>query len=663
MALEIPNLDDRQWADLVKEARSLIPRVAPLWTDHNAHDPGITFIELFAWLAEMQLYQLNRIGRRHQEVFGRLAGVRRKPLQPARLDIRVKGELTAGSFLEAGTQLLPLEGEEIAFETQSNLFLTRSQLQRVIADDGSNRPIDQTEANTKLGVAFLAFGENARKDATLKLGFDKFYPLEPEIRLTAHVFTDDLVGRCDAVDPLEPIEPEEDAGHVDLVWEYLAAGGRWVELKLVSDETAAFSRSGAITLPVPKDAVAGDQGLFWIRSRIVEGYYDIEPRLRSISLNVLPCEQRETVQGELLGQGNGRPDQSFELAKKPVLAPEPESLPGRTPVVVAVADETWALVESFDDSDPGSKHFVFDIDSAQVEFGNGLNGRIPMPGQEIRAIWYQASRGKSSNVARDIRWRLRNAGIPGVTLTNPEPATGGTDLEPLAQMELRARAFLNRPQRAVTLTDFERLALGTPNVYVARANAITDCPVPDSITVVAVPKVRPGKKGIPNAPSGLFLRRVDRHLQRRRLLCDNLRVIGPVYIEVSVSARLRLLKGASPVAVVERANQALGRFLNGELQPADQSLPSKRNSVAQGATQSPCPTRWPFGRSVFPCEVYAILDGVPGVDFASNLALSARKTGSKDVVVPDKTGAIPVPRIGLVYAGGHDLTIEFGRNG
>ena len=75
MPLDIPDLDDRRWADLVEEARALIPRVAPRWTDHNAHDPGITFIELFAWLAEMQLYQLNRVGERHREAFARLAGV------------------------------------------------------------------------------------------------------------------------------------------------------------------------------------------------------------------------------------------------------------------------------------------------------------------------------------------------------------------------------------------------------------------------------------------------------------------------------------------------------------------------------------------------------------------------------------------------------------
>ena len=89
MPLDIPNLDDRRWADLVEEARALIPRVAPRWTDHNAHDPGITFIELFAWLAEMQLYQLNRVGERHREAFARLAGVRRRQrISRTRIDSR-----------------------------------------------------------------------------------------------------------------------------------------------------------------------------------------------------------------------------------------------------------------------------------------------------------------------------------------------------------------------------------------------------------------------------------------------------------------------------------------------------------------------------------------------------------------------------------------------
>jgi hypothetical protein len=65
---------------------------------------------------------------------------------------------------------------------------------------------------------------------------------------------------------------------------------------------------------------------------------------------------------------------------------------------------------------------------------------------------------------------------------------------------------------------------------------------------------------------------------------------------------------------------------------------------------------------VFPSEVYAILDGITGVDFASDLVLSALKENTP--IKADKTGAIPIPQVGLVYAGPHDLTVErnSGRN-
>ena len=54
MPLPLPNLDTRRWTDLVAEGRSLVPRYAPTWTDHNAHDPGMTLFELLAWLDVMR---------------------------------------------------------------------------------------------------------------------------------------------------------------------------------------------------------------------------------------------------------------------------------------------------------------------------------------------------------------------------------------------------------------------------------------------------------------------------------------------------------------------------------------------------------------------------------------------------------------------------------
>ena len=451
----------------------------------------------------------------------------------------------------------------------------------------------------------------------------------------------------------------------------------------------------------------------WIRNRILRGAYNIEPRLRNVAVNVVPCSQKETVRDEVVGIGSGRPDQIYSLTTGPVLVPadaapaalmtsdvadwprlmtearrtQPElgsrlfdlrnassdgsdadyrrvrelnrelagalaafgPLLGREPVVVTVDDELWQRAESFDGSHPGSKHFVLDSEDGRLLFGNGLNGRIPAKEAEIRAVWYQASAGSKGNVAAGQRWRSRAADITGVTLRNVAAATGGADPEAIAELELRGQANLRRPGRAVTLRDLERLALATPHVHVARAKAIANCPQPETLTVVVVPKVRPGRKRPPTQVSQAFLTAVRRHLEGRRLICDNLRVIAPVFIDVRVSARLRLVKGASPAAVLERAREALDRFLRGELDLA-------RITAAPAIASSPCPTRWPFGRAVVPSEIYAVLDTVKGVDTVWNVVLHAQR--GSEVVLPESSGAIALPPVGLVTAGAHDVAID-----
>jgi hypothetical protein len=69
MPLPQPNLDDLTYADLVEEARSLIPGLAPEWTDHNPTDPGIVLIELLAWLTEITLYRVNRVPEANYRTF------------------------------------------------------------------------------------------------------------------------------------------------------------------------------------------------------------------------------------------------------------------------------------------------------------------------------------------------------------------------------------------------------------------------------------------------------------------------------------------------------------------------------------------------------------------------------------------------------------------
>jgi hypothetical protein len=80
MPIKLPNLDDRTFADLLAEAHTLIPVHAPEWTNHNESDPGITLVELFAYLTEMQIYRLNRVTDANVCAFLKLIdGVQREP--------------------------------------------------------------------------------------------------------------------------------------------------------------------------------------------------------------------------------------------------------------------------------------------------------------------------------------------------------------------------------------------------------------------------------------------------------------------------------------------------------------------------------------------------------------------------------------------------------
>jgi len=80
--LPVPVLDDKDFGDLAAEARAFIPRTFPAWTDHNPSDPGITLLELFAFLAEAALYQLDRTPERTVRRFAVLTGAGPRPGEP-----------------------------------------------------------------------------------------------------------------------------------------------------------------------------------------------------------------------------------------------------------------------------------------------------------------------------------------------------------------------------------------------------------------------------------------------------------------------------------------------------------------------------------------------------------------------------------------------------
>src|SRR5947209_6531638 len=75
MPLPTPSLDDRHFQDIVDQAKRLIPHYCREWTDHNVSDPGVTLIELFAWMTDMLLYRVNQVPDKNYIKFLELIGV------------------------------------------------------------------------------------------------------------------------------------------------------------------------------------------------------------------------------------------------------------------------------------------------------------------------------------------------------------------------------------------------------------------------------------------------------------------------------------------------------------------------------------------------------------------------------------------------------------
>ena len=65
--LKVPKLDDLTYEQMMQRAVSRIPSMTEEWTDFNHHDPGITVLQMYAWLTDMLDYYMSATGLLLQE--------------------------------------------------------------------------------------------------------------------------------------------------------------------------------------------------------------------------------------------------------------------------------------------------------------------------------------------------------------------------------------------------------------------------------------------------------------------------------------------------------------------------------------------------------------------------------------------------------------------
>jgi predicted phage baseplate assembly protein len=646
--LQDVSLDDRTFQDLVNEARTRIALQCPEWTEHNVSDPGITLIELFAWMTELTIYRLNRVPDKLHVALLELLGIRLDPPSAATVDVRFRLTGPAeepvpipGATTEVGT-LRTASDESIVFQTTESFtipplrpaayVLSRDgQIKNIAVADGYARPH---------GGEQLAFSSPPATGDALYLGFDA-----PIARLLMRVEVEASQARGAGVDPSDP----------PLRWEVSAGDNQWLAAEVHEDLTGGFNYgSGTVELQLPERSsiqLLAGQRLYWIRCRIdaltASGKHGATfthaPEIYAITASpigaLLPAAHSARNGPETIGTSDGTPGQTFPLRMAPVLPLEAdETLEVHDPDSGTWA--TWEPRESFAASGGQDRHFSVDLVAGHVEFGPAIRetdgawtqyGAIPPKGAALRITGYRHGGGRAGNVAPGTLTVLKSA-LAGIdTVVNPRAAVGGVDAESLTSARQRAAMEIRSRYRAVTADDYEFLA-GEASPRVARALCL---PPRDggAVSLHLLPRVNRADRRlaldelVPDEP---LYTTVAEYLDERRTIGTTVQLLPVRFRGVSVVVNLQ----AAPSADIQRVEEDVAHALYVYLNPLIGGSP---HGPGEG---------WPFGRPLNQGELYGVVHAIEGVEFVKILRVyetnvytgeqEPKPTGSHVELEPDE---------------------------
>jgi len=662
MPLNVPQLDDRTFQQLVDEAKKRIPHYTKEWTDHNVSDPGVTLIELFAWMTETILYRLNRVPDLHYVKFMEMLGISLREPVPAEVPVTfwLSAPQETAVIIPAGTEVASTQTEtrpSIVFTTETDLEIRVPELEavlsRVTRGEGQKRYREHNVRRLESGFEGVeVFSEVPQVDDAVYFGFGG--------DLSHHV-----LGVVADFDPaggagIDPTLPP-------YIWE--ASTGdevRWRPCELELDTTKGMNSGGRIQIHLPAMGAqaVNKQNRYWVRVRIREitpalaeqgmRPYKVTPRLRELAVNSrggrVTAIHAQTVRDEFLGRSDGSPGQRFQLQRTPLL----RRRPGETLRVQVEGGErqTWQEVADFADSGAQDRHFVLDSVSGELRLGPAvrqpdgtvrLYGAIPPRGANLIFQRYRYGGGQEGNVQEGVLNTLKTA-IPYVArVSNRQPAHGGLDAETLEAAMMRAPAMLRTRERAVTEADFEFLARQALPAAIGRVRCLQPRPseagrvAPGQVYVLVVPRLPDPARYL--APEELELREEDAdmltaYLDERRLLTTRLSVRAPAYRWVAVRVRLRAAPGADESAVEAGVIERLHRLLN-------------------PLTGGPEGNGWPFGRDLFVSDVYQSLQGIPDVHFIRGVEMYPARAGGQAEGEPVEE--LEVVAHGVIVSGRHEV--------
>jgi hypothetical protein len=399
-----------------------------------------------------------------------------------------------------------------------------------------------------------------------------------------------------------------------------------------SDNTEYLTKSGTFEFIGPgeqrKTRKFGKE-CYWLMGAVAK-LSDVSdlPLIRGIYPNTVWAEQVETIKDEIIGSSDGEKNKSYNFVTFPVISPEiwiretvskedKEALTKEEIQIQEIKDDTgqiietwvrWKAVDDFFESGPKSRHCIIDHAMGEVLFGDGITGMIPPIGRDNIKTNYKSGGGVNGNVAKSELNILKTSVASVGHVINPEPAEGGADTELVEAVLERGPHLIKHRDSAVTEEDFERLAKAASS-YIARTRCFTEG---NKLKILLIPK---GEEDKPIPSLGL-MKKVEKYLLERSLnliLPVSIVVQEPSYKEVRVTVDV----------VPESIDQAI---------PLEKAILKQLKEFLHPLTGGPEERGWEFGRDVHISDVYALLEGIKGVDHVEKLELN---DGSEDVEVKE----------------------------
>lgn len=660
MALPEPAVDARTYREIITEALARVPVHTPEWNNLGASDPGVTLLQVFAFIAESAIYRANRIPVRNRQKFLRLLGIGQRSAEPARgivsftaprrytLDAGVK--LAAGSVpfvTQNALAVLPVETrmyfkQRIPASRRAEIAERYNRLYASIREPAQDLDFYETTllappvagalapsldlattVDRSLWIALLAPPRMvvdelrallAEQPITLgvapSLSADgtTLFPagLPATLARPSLVYEVPVPGASTpnyrALTVLQADDVLAAPGLVELQLPAFADLGTWTNLGPLQTGVGGYP-------PALENSQDTARLVTWIRIRVppedsaTTTGSATRVVLSWVGANAARVLQKVHVEGERLPDGTGEPDQVARLANGNIL---PEG------VVLTVNGAQWQRVADLADAAPEVEARAPRITAADPQPAStdanayvldSATGEIRYnarpPRGAVVVCSYDYGGGRAGDVAIGAVSRIVNP-PDGLKVANPIPTWGAADLESLADAEARVPESVRHREVAVSREDFEKIVKRTPGVDIGRAEILPlmnpDLPGQVAEGNVTVMLIPRSDPQQPEAPRPDAL-----FLQT---VCDYLEPRRVLTTELSIRGPIYRRIGVG-VGIQGVPGQAEATLVNAVTAAVANFLsPLVGGFDGKG---------WPLGKTVDPAEILAAASRVPGV--------------------------------------------------